>query len=89
MDRIFFFGGTATEAHNIAKQLGFNRGEYIVVVDAQSHYMRGLRGQTLFVVGTADARSDYSCVVGGALSSDFTAIYIDDEVLDLVEGDVS
>lgn len=86
MERIFFFGGTATESHDVAKRFGFNRGEYTVVLDAQSHHMRGLRKQTLFVVGTADARSDYNCVVNGALVDGFTVIYIDSEVLKQIEG---
>lgn len=87
MSKTFFFGGTATEAHDIAKRFGFNRGEYTVVLDAQSHHMRGIRGETLFVVGTADARSDYNCVVNGALCDNFTVIFIDSEVLDQIEGD--
>lgn len=86
MERIFFFGGGATEAHDIANQLGFNRGEYVVIIDSQCSKMRGLRGQTLFVVGNADARSDYHMIVNSALINDFTVIYIDSEVLDLVGG---
>ncbi|MNE19219.1 hypothetical protein D3C80_1122900 [compost metagenome] len=85
MDRIFFFGGGAAEAHDIAKQIGFNRGEYIVILDSRCSKMRGLRNQTLFVVGNADARADYHQVVNGALVDGFTVIYITAETLKLID----
>lgn len=86
MERIFFFGGSATESHEIAAELGFNRGEYVVIIDSQCSKMRGLRSQKLFVVGNADARADYHRIVNEALINDFTVIYIDSEVLNLIDG---
>lgn len=85
MERIFFFGGSATESHEIAAELGFNRGEYVIIIDSQCSKMRGLRGQKLFVVGNADARADYDRIVSGALVDGFTVIYITDDTLKLIE----
>lgn len=86
MDRIFFFGRDTVESHRIAERLGFRRGQYVVVIGYESTCIRGLRGETMYVVGHANGRDDYESVVVGALMRDFIVVYIDDEVLDLVEG---
>ena len=86
MDRIFFFGGNTVQSHRIAERLGFRRGQYVVVIGYESTCIRGLRGETMYVVGDAAERDDYNDVINDALMRDFTVVYIDDEVLDLVEG---
>jgi hypothetical protein len=86
MDRIFFFGRDTVEAHGIAERLGFGRGQYIVVIGGEDNRTRGLRGETMFVVGNAADRKDYNEVVCNALMNNFVVIYIDDEVLSLIEG---
>lgn len=85
-DRIYFFGGNTVEAHSIAERLGFRRGEYIVVIGYDCNSIRGMRCQTIYVVGNAAARDDYTHVINEVLMRDFIVVYIDDEVLDLVEG---
>lgn len=86
MDRIFFFGGNTGEAHNIAYRMGFRRGEYIVIIGHECNHTRGLKGRTMYVVGSAADRKDYEAVVGDVLTRDFIVVYIDDEVLNLIEG---
>lgn len=86
MDRIFFFGGNTVESHRIAERLGFRRGQYVVVIGYDCNSIRGMRGETMYVVGNAAARDDYTHVINEALMGDFIVVYIDDEVLDLVEG---
>jgi hypothetical protein len=85
-DRIFFFGGNTGEAHSIAERLGFRRGQYVVVIGYNCTSIRGMRGETIYVVGNAAARDDYTHVINEALMRAFTVVYIDDEVLNLVEG---
>ena len=84
-DRIFFFGGNTVESHRIAERLGFRRGQYVVVIGYESTCIRGLRGETMYVVGTAYERDDYISVIADALMRDFIVVDVNDEVLDLVE----
>lgn len=86
MKRMYFFGGYAQQSHLIAERLGFKRGEYLVVTAAGQSNLRGMRGQTMYVVGEASERDDYERVIGEALINDFTVIYIDSEVMKIIEG---
>lgn len=86
MKRMYFFGKNVQQSHSIASRLGFNRGEYIVVAGADSSSMRGMRKHTLYVVGEAHERDDYDQVVSNALMYDFTVVYIDSEVMKIIEG---
>lgn len=84
---IYFFGGDTREAHSIAEKLGFRRGQYIVTIGYECNSVRGMRGETMYVVGNASMRDDYHHVINEALMCDFIVVYIDDEVLSLVNGE--
>lgn len=84
MNHIFILAETSNSAHYHAEILGFTRGQYQVVVSYDK--IRGMRGCTMFVVPRAETRDDFTRIHNGAIMSEFTIIYIDDDDLDIIEG---
>lgn len=85
MKQVFFLDYNAVLAHESAKELGFMRGEYVVIPRDNTNCLRGMRYFTLFVTGDAEKRDDYNDILDAVLyMRDATVIFIDAETLELL-----
>jgi len=84
MDHIFVLAENYSSAHYYAKELGLNRGQYRAIGSLDN--IRGMRRCTAFIVPKADVREDYERLYHQMIFADFTMIFIDEDVLDIIDG---